>query len=177
MLLTFVNGDDNSAYGIELSGRYRPFKWWNINPSFELYSSNERGVIGTESVEVESTAWNVRLSQSFEATKNLNFQLFGLYRSPQQMLQIYAHEFYFVNVGARYSFLKDKATLSLNFNDIFDTQEFIFDTEIPFRQRGHFQGDSQTVYVGFSYRFGGGKNKALQRKQRDDNTDEGGGIF
>ena len=177
LLLTFLNGEDNNAYGLELSGRVKPWKWWSINPSFEIYRTNERGIVGVEKVEVETTAWNLRLSQSFEATKNLTFQLFTLYRSPTEMMQIDAHEMYFFNAGARYNFLKDKATLSLNFNDIFNTQKFTFDTEIPYKQTGTFHGDSQSVYLGLSYRFGGGKNRALQRKQRDDNTDEGGGIF
>lgn len=177
LLLTFLNGEDNNAYGLELSGRVKPVRWWSIAPSFEVYRTNERGIVGVEKVEVETTGVNLRVSQSFEATKNLTFQLFALYRGPMEMMQIDAEEFYFFNAGARYNFLKDKATLSLNFNDIFETQKFRFTTDIPYRQTGVFHGDSQTVFVGFSYRFGGGKNKALQRKQRDDNTEQGGGIF
>lgn len=177
MLLTYMNWDDNTAYGFEVSGRYKPFNWWSINPSFELYSSTEKGVVGEEYLEVESTAFSVRLSQSFNVTKKLTLQAFGLYRSSTELLQINPEEFYFINAGARYNFLKDKATLSLNVNDIFETQKFRFTSEIPYKQTGRFHGDSQTVYLGFSYNFGGGKNKALERKQRDDNTSEGGGIF
>ncbi|MCY2687445.1 TonB-dependent receptor domain-containing protein [Salinimicrobium sp. TH3] len=177
LLLTFMNWEDNTAYGAELSGRYKPFSWWSLNPSFELYSSTEKGFVGEDYLEVESTVYNFRLSQSFNVTKKLTLQLFGMYRSSSEMLQIQPEEFYFVNAGARYSFLNDKATLSLNINDIFDTQEFTFTTDVPYSQEGNFKGDSQTVYLGFSYRFGGGKNKALDRKQRDDNTNSGGGIF
>ncbi len=177
LLLTFRNWDDNTAYGLELSGRYKPFSWWSLNPSFELYNSTEKGVVGTEYMEVEAMAYSFRLSQSFNVTKKLTLQLFGMYRSPTEMLQIKPEEFYFINAGARYSFLNDKATLSLNFNDIFDTQEFRFTSEVPYEQRGKFQGDSQNVYLGLSYRFGGGKNRALDRKQRDDNTSSDGGLF
>ncbi len=177
LLLTFMNWEDNTAYGVELSGRYKPFSWWSLNPSFELYSSTEKGIVGEDYLEVESTVYNFRLSQSFNVTKKLTLQLFGMYRSSTEMLQIQPKEFYFMNAGARYSFLNDKASLSLNINDIFDTQEFTFTTDVPYSQKGNFKGDSQTVYLGFSYRFGGGKNKALDRKQRDDNTNSGGGIF
>ena len=177
LLLTFENWNDNTAYGLELSGRYKPFSWWSLNPSFELYSSTEKGVVGEDYREVEAMAYSFRLSQSFTVTKKLTLQLFGMYRSPTEMLQIEPEEFYFVNAGARYSFLEDKATLSLNFNDIFDTQEFRFTSDVPYQQRGHFEGDSQTVYLGLSYRFGGGKNRALDRKERDDNTNSGGGLF
>ncbi|MHA6281197.1 TonB-dependent receptor domain-containing protein [Salinimicrobium sp. CAU 1759] len=177
LLLTYRNWDDNTAYGFELSGRYKPFSWWSLNPSFELYSSTEKGVVGTEYMEVDAIAYSFRISQSFNVTKKLTLQLFGMYRSPTEMLQIEPEEFYFVNAGARYSFLEDKATLSLNFNDIFGTQEFQFTSEVPYEQRGRFKGDTQTVYLGLSYRFGGGKNRALSRKQRDDNTNSNGGLF
>ena len=177
LLLTFANGDDNTAYGVEVSGSYKPFKWWSLNPSFELYTRNIRGVIGTQYVEVENTAYNFRMNQSFNVNKNLSLQLFGMYRSKAQLLQIEMQEMYFVNAGARYNILNNKGTLSLNFNDIFDTQRFRFVTELPTRQRGTFKPDSQTVYLGFSYRFGGGKNQALSRKNRDDNEAQGGGIF
>ncbi|WP_029034952.1 outer membrane beta-barrel family protein [Salinimicrobium terrae] len=177
LLLTYMNWKDNTAYGFELGGRYKPFSWWSLNPSFELYNRTEKGIVGEEYLEVESSVYNFRLSQSFNVTKKLTLQLFGMYRSSTELLQIRPEEFYFMNAGARYSFLKDKATISLNFNDIFNTQEFTFTSDLPYEQRGHFESDSQTVYLGFSYRFGGGKNKALSRKQRDDNTESGGGLF
>lgn len=177
LLLTFINGGNNNAVGIEFSGSYKPFKWWSLNPSLELYNKNERGVVGMETVEVENTAFNFRLNQSFNATEDLTFQLFGYYRSPSRMLQFDAEEMYFINAGARYNLLDDKATISLNFNDIFNTQRFTFDADLPYRQRGSFKPESQTVFLGFSYKFGGGKNGALKRKNRDDNEKEGGGLF
>lgn len=177
LLLTFANGDDNSAYGAEISGSYKPFKWWTLNPSFELYTRNIKGFVGTTYLEVDNTAYNFRLNQTFNATKQLSFQLFGMYRSKAKELQIDAKEMYFINAGARYNFLDNKATLSLNVNDIFDTQRFQFESEVPTRQRGTFKPDSQTVYLGFSYNFGGGKNSALKRKNRDDNEAQGGGLF
>lgn len=177
LLLTHINGEDNTAYGLEISGSYKPFKWWSVNTSFELYNQNNRGVIGEKQIENENTSFNFRLSNSFNATKNLTFQLFGYYRAPAQDLQFKSKEFYFINTGARYNFLKDKATLSLNFTDIFNTQKFAFSTDLPFQQKGELKPESQTVFLGFSYRFGGGKNRALKRKDRDENEKDGGGLF
>jgi hypothetical protein len=47
----------------------------------------------------------------------------------------------------------------------------------PIPQEGRFKNETQTVYLGFSYRFGRGKNAALKRKNRDSNEAQGGGIF
>lgn len=55
--------------------------------------------------------------------------------------------------------------------------KFGFEGGRPFRQEGFFKGETQTLYLGFSYRFGSSKSKALQRKQRDDNQLRGGGMI
>lgn len=177
LLLTFINGDDNSSYGFEFSGSYKPIKWWTINPSFEIYSKNTRGVIGTETIEVENNAFNFRMNNSFKATNALSFQVFGYYRSPSEELQFKAQEMYFVNAGARYNLWNDKASLSLNFTDVFNTQKFTFETDFPSKQSGSFKPESQAVFLGFSYRIGGGKNGAIKRKSRDANEKGGGGFF
>jgi hypothetical protein len=39
------------------------------------------------------------------------------------------------------------------------------------------ESDSQKVYEVYSYRFRGGKNKVLRRKNLDDNEKDGGGLF
>ncbi len=177
LLLTHINGDDNNAFGLELSGSYKPNKWWSINTSFEIYNQKNRGLIGEQFVENENTSFNFRINNSFKATEDLTFQLFGYYRAPGKDLQFESEALYFVNSGARYNFLDNKATLSLNFTDIFNTQQLTFRADQPYKQEGKLNPESQTVFVGLSYRFGGGKNKALRRKNRDDNEKDGGGLF
>ena len=82
---------------------------------------------------------------------------------------------YKIDAGGRYSFLNDKATVSLRFNDVFNTMKAGFDGANPYPLRGQFTWESQSVYLGFNYMFGAGKSKSLQRKQRDNDTNKGGG--
>ncbi len=118
------------------------------------------------------------MNNSFTATKQLTFQVFGFYRGQNQNIQFTVEPMYFVNLGARYSFAEGKGTFSLNFNDVFNTMRFAFDGDKPFLQTGKFNWESQNVYAGISYRFGSGKNRASRRKNRDDNTKQGsGGIL
>ncbi|WP_459211832.1 TonB-dependent receptor [Aquimarina rhabdastrellae] len=177
LILISDNFEDNSSYGFEISSNYRPTKWWNFNTSFELYSQTQKGVVGETFREVSNTAFNFRINNNLKATKNLTFQVFGMYRSSQKGVQFNSKPFYFVNTGARYNFLKGKATASVNFNDIFNTMKFRFHSDLPYPQEGQFQGETQTVYFGLSYRFGSGKNRKLARKRRDNNEKSGGGIL
>lgn len=176
-ILTFDNFDNNSAYGLELSSNYRPTKWWNFNASFDLYGQTQKGIIEGLSREVDAVIYNFRMNNNFKATKNLTFQVFGFYRGEQEGIQFTSKPFYFINTGARYNFLQGKGTASINFNDIFNTMRFRFSGDTPYPQNGRFQGETQTVYLGLSYRFGSGKNRKVSRKRRDNNEKSGGGIL
>ena len=193
VILTYDNFDDTSAYGLEISSNYKATKWWNFNISFDLYSQTQRGVterlledtatatpddIVAEEFEVDNTAWNFRMNNSFIVNKNLTFQLFGFYRGENRTIQVDVDPMYFINMGARYNFLDGKATFSANFNDVFNTMRFGFEGERPYPQNGKFFWESQNVFVGLSYRFGSGKNRSVQRKRRDSNTkSNSGGIL
>jgi len=189
-ILTFDNFDKTSAYGVELSTNYKPLKWWSINGSFDLFSQTQRGLTETlnttdpepseedivaQRVKVDNTAWNLRMNNSFTVTKALTLQAFGFYRGRNKSIQFNADPMYFVNLGARYSFAEGKGTLSLNYNDIFNTMRFAFEGDYPYAQEGAFNWESNNLYLGLSYRFGSGKNQAKQRKRRDSNTKQGGG--
>ena len=175
--LSYRNTDDTDAYGIEVSSNLRIAKWWRVNGSFDFYQNNENGLIDGELVEINNVQWNARLSQSFTATKKLRFNLFAMYRGAGQSIQFATEPMWMVNAGSTYKVLKGKGTLSLRFNDIFKGMKFQFESEKPYPQTGKFNWESQTAYLGFSYRFGGGKNKAKTRKRRDNNEKQGGGGF
>ncbi|MCL6267941.1 TonB-dependent receptor domain-containing protein [Flagellimonas myxillae] len=193
LILTFDNFDKTNAYGFEASVNYKPFKWWSINGSFDYYNQTNRGIteslvgdsqnptendIVVENVEVDNTAWNLRMNNSFTVTKKLTLQAFAFYRGQNQNIQFIIEPMYFMNLGARYSFAKGKGTISLNYNDIFNSMMFQFDGQRPYVQTGGFNWESHNVYAGLSYRFGGGKYRAKQRKRRDNNTKQsGGGIL
>ncbi|MBG7630904.1 MAG: outer membrane beta-barrel protein, partial [Bacteroidetes bacterium] len=82
-----------------------------------------------------------------------------------------------VNAGASLNVLKKKGTISFRVNDIFKGMRFKFESVNPYPSEGQFNWESRTAYLGFAYRFGGGKNKALKRKNRDNNETNGGGGF
>jgi outer membrane receptor protein involved in Fe transport len=193
VILTFDNFDDTSAYGVELSGNFRPTKWWSMNGSFDLYNQIQKGIterldnpgqnpttadIITEVVEVDNTVWNLRMFHNFKVTESLSLSAFGLYRGKSKNLQFEVEPMYFVNFGARYSLWEGKGTFSVNYNDAFNDMQFAFNGTRPFAQEGSFNWESGTVFVGLNYRFGGGKYRAKSRKRRDNNEKSGsGGIF
>ncbi len=189
-ILTFQNFESTDSYGLEISGNYKPTKWWSVNSSFELYKKTQKGIteifenptgtpavedIVTQVAEVDNVSWNVRMMNNFTVTKNLTFSAFGLYRAKNKGIQFESEPRYFVNLGARYSLWEGRGTFSVNYNDVFDSMKFAFSGDTPYPQSGEFKNESNTIYVGLTYRFGGGNYRAKSRKNRDDNTSSGGG--
>lgn len=186
LILTNLNFDNTSSYGVELSSNYRPTKWWSINASFDLFSQKQKslaesfdtnGDIVLNTVEVDNVAWNLRAFNNFKVSKSLSFSAFGMYRGKNKNIQFEMQDMLMVNLGMRYSFMEGRASFSLNYNDIFNTMYAEFDGERPFLQRGRFEWESQQISGRLSYRFGGGKYRAKSRKQRDNDVKQGGGIF
>ncbi|MFB9108066.1 TonB-dependent receptor domain-containing protein [Flavobacterium gyeonganense] len=188
-IMSFTNYDHNTSYGFEVSLNYKITKWWDIQPSIDFSSINQQGVVfkydqtqPTKSTADERTvtmaAFNARMNSNFKATKRLSFLLFGFYRGPVEDVQQERKEMYKIDMGSRYTLLDNKMNISVRFNDVFNTMKYAFDTQYPYPQSGQFTWESQTVYLGLTYNFGGAKIKKLQRKQRDDNTSkDAGGMF
>ncbi len=183
-ILSYDNFDNNDAFGFETSGNLKFTKWWSVNASADVYFKTVKGTVQNgetgdfENAAVDVTNFNARLNNNFTATENLRFQLFGMYRGQDLSLQYTRKPMYKMDFGATYNVLKGKGTITARLNDVFENMRFAFDGDVPYRQYGAFYWESQTFYIGFNYMFGGGKNRALQRKQRDANeTQGGGGMF
>jgi outer membrane receptor protein involved in Fe transport len=193
LILTDDNFENTSSYGFELSTNYRPTKWWSLNGSFDLYSQTQKSIserltapietatendIVLEKISVDNVAYNIRVFNNFSVSKSLAFTAFGFYRGKNKSIQFDIDPMYFVNLGVRYSFLENKnATLSFNYNDVLNSMKFSADAYRPYKQDVEFNWESNTWSIGFNYRFGDGKFRAKSRKNRDDNTKEGGGGF
>ncbi|RXG21157.1 TonB-dependent receptor domain-containing protein [Leeuwenhoekiella aequorea] len=192
IVLTNDNFDSTTAYGFELSSNYKPLDWWSINASFDLFNQTQTGI--TESldpaienptasditqtrIEVDNTVYNARVINNFTATKKLTLTAFAMFRGPNKGIQFENKSMFMTNIGARYSIFEGKGTISINYNDIFNTMKARFNGTNPYLIQGQFNWESNTVYAGFNYRFGDSKYRAKRRKNREDNEVEGGGMF
>ena len=188
MVMSYGNFDRSTAYGAELSANYKLTKWWDAQPSVEYYFRNQRGIVTVlnpdtnqgelQQREIDNGVFNARLNNNFKITNNLRASLFGFYRGNAKDINGQMNAMYKVDAGVRYSFWNNNANLSLRFNDVFNTMKASFEGDAPYRQTGEFTWESQSLFVGFQYMFGSGKNKALQRKYRDSNeAQKSGGFF
>jgi outer membrane receptor protein involved in Fe transport len=181
-ILSWTNFEDTSAYGLEFSLNYKVANWWKINSSMDFYSQKQFGTVdltnaNAQRIEVTNEVFNTRISNNFEISETFNLQLFAMYRGPQEDIQWKTENMWMVNSGASLKVLDGKGSINFRVNDIFKGMKFAFNSTSPFVQDGQFNWESRSIYLGFNYRFGSGKNKAKQRRNRDDNTKQGGAGF
>lgn len=192
VILTYDNFDNTFSYGVELSSNYKPTDWWNFNASFDLYYQSQRGLseqldpaienptaadIMLVTRTVKNTAYNIRMSNNFQLTEKLTLSAFGMYRGLNKGLQFTGKPMFMVNTGLRYELWDGAGTVSVNYNDIFNTMNARFTGNYPYTQIGRFDWESNTIYVGLNYRFGKTDFKPKRRKQRETNEQSGGGVF
>ena len=103
--------------------------------------------------------------------------MFYMYRGGGRSVQFERKPSSMLNAGASLNVFDSKGTISFRVNDVFKGMRFKFEAVNPYPGTGQFNWESRTAYLGFAYRFGGGKNKALRRKNRDNNETRGGGFL
>ncbi|MHC5202635.1 TonB-dependent receptor [Myroides sp. LJL119] len=190
LLMTYDNFDSNNAYGFEISANLKLNSWLDIQPAVDYSSIKQKGFVSYLNPttgefqyiqrSVDANSFNARLNANFKVTKALRLNLFGFYRSPLDELTSKSKEMYKIDFGARYSLLDNKLSISARFNDMFNTMKYGYTSQYPFASQGEFTWNSRSVYIGVNYSFGAGKARAMQRKARENASQQqssGGGLF
>lgn len=187
-----INVGTEQRYGGDLTFTYKPWKWWNIMGNVNLFGYKTDGeqtdsYTDPDSGETTSTttnfdgkgfSWFGRLSNSFTLPSDFSIQLAGFYRDGTKTAQSTRKSMYSVDLSVNKDLFNDKATISLNINDLFNTRVFeVYSFGDNFSVDSRYRWSVRSVNLTFTYRFN--QKKRDQRNQRgQNNTDfdsEGGG--
>ena len=174
-ILSYTNYDTAKSYGIEFLSSFKMNNWWSFRPSSSLYIQDSQGIINSINESIKNTLFSIRVSNSFKATKKLRFQLSSVYRGKNESVQFKINPYFVVNAAAQLSILDGNGSISLRGTDIFDGYKLDFSATNPFPQTGQYTLEYSSIYLGFSYDFGNGKNRARNRKYRENNETQGSG--
>lgn len=129
ILNTFANVGNSLSLGSELSVRVTPTEWWDFNlmGNFYHYEINDQPANFRQGV--ESDNYSVRFNNNLTVNQRLKLQLNAMYNSPSVTAQGERDAMFFLNAGARITFIPNKLTASLNVRDLLDTGDFEFINE------------------------------------------------
>ena len=173
-----INLSTQERAGLEFTLNYRPFKVWNINSDFNLYRVTTDGDYTnpttnvTQSFDFENTAFFVRLNQKITLPSKIDLQINTNYRGANASVQTASQGVFSLNLAASKDLFNEKASISINFSDVFNSRIWKRNTTIPgfLEQYSEFQWREPQFRVSFVYRF-----NQKKKRQRGNRQDNGGG--
>jgi len=193
IIWTPVNLDTDTRYGFEFNINYNPTKWIRLNGNFNIFTSR---VLGNYSysipnqanpsvldyfynnVDISANSWFAKLSSKFTLPKKIDLQFNGTYNAPQNTAQGKSIGIAAANIGLSKDILKDKGTIALNVNDIFNSRKRISETYLPtISSYNEMQMRVRQITLSFTYRFNkqkSEKEKSPRKEGEGDNGDFGG---
>lgn len=178
---TPVNLATEYRFGFEFTLNYNPYKWWKLNGNFNFFRNELDGsytYTDANNVEVlqdlSNTAysWFTRVSSKVTLPYGIDWQTNATYNAPQNTSQGRSEGILSANLAFSKDILKDKATIALNVNDVFNSRKRISDTNIPLQLNSHseMQWRERQINLSFTYRFNKSKNEREKQQKRDDNN-------
>ncbi len=173
-----INLSTEERLGFEFTLNYRPFKAWNINSDFNLFRVTSDGDYTnpntnlTQSFDFENTSYFIRINQKITLPGKTDLQINTNYRGPSQNAQTESQGVFSMNIAASKDLFNEKASLSVNFSDVFNSRISRRTTNIPgfLDQYSEFQWREPQFRVSLVYRFNQQKKKFTT--EREDNGGE-----
>lgn len=195
---TYINANSSYVTGVELIGKNKITKWWDLTSNLNLYTSKINIDDPAIPKQDQFLSWFGKLNNQFKLPKNFSLQLSGDYQSktilppggsgsgggrgfggpmfgPQSTSQGFIRATYGVDAAIKFDFLKNKqASLSLNVNDIFRTRRQDIHSESAYFSQDVFRRrDPQIFRLNFNWRFGKLDVSLFKRKNMKNQNDQG----
>ncbi|MEO5776159.1 MAG: outer membrane beta-barrel family protein [Flavobacterium sp.] len=186
ILSTPINLAREDRFGFEFNLNYSPYKWWRLNGNFNFYQSKitgdysytlqNTGEVINENFDNSAVSWFTRVSSKITLPYKIDWQTNATYNAPQNTAQGKNLGVLSANLAFSKDILKDKATISLNVNDVFNSRKRISETHLEsLDSYSEQQWRQRQINLSFTYRFNkvktNDKDKTKKQNQQDNNDD------
>lgn len=172
-----VNADYENKFGLDLNAKYSGLKWIKVNANFNLFQYQQKGIYLNENLDGDGFSWFGRLTSNVTLPKKILFNTTASYHGPNKTNNADRKGIFSLNLGLSKDVWKEKATISLNVNDLFNSfrrritnfsDTFTSDLDLQFRQR--------QINLSFIYRFNGAKKEQTKKPAGEESMGDGGGF-
>jgi len=178
---TPINLANDKRYGLEFTTAYTPKRNWRLTWNLNVFQQQLRGDYAyensqgeqiTQNFDADNLTWFTRVSAKIPLPGKIDFQTNLFYRGPSQNAQSKNKGILSTNLAFSKDVIKDKATLSLNVSDLFNSRKRRSETRTDnVFTYSEFQWRQRQINLSFLYRFNQKKN---QRGDRQRGGDDGG---
>jgi len=174
---TYENANRSYTIGLELTGKNKLAKWWDLTTNINLFNSTIQASNLAGSTNSSLFSWFAKINNNFKLPKNFSIQFSGDYTAKtlvapgsgnrggmgmmfgggsQPSSQGYIKPIFGADLSIRKEFLKNNAaSITLQFSDIFRSKIYATHSEAStFMQDNERRRDPQFVRLNFNWRFG-----------------------
>ena len=165
---TLENLSQSQAAGLELilSSGIAKFMTFNIATN-AFYNTIDASSLGYSSNK-SNIAWSANANVNFNLTKSTVWQFTSNYTAETLTPQGKRVPSFVLNSGLKQDLFKKKGALILTVSDIFNSMRYQTEIDIPTMKRIEIRRrSSQTIYLGFTYNFGGSDKKQKDNMKFD----------
>jgi len=183
---TPINLATESRYGMEFTTSYIPKRSWRLSWNINLFQRQLRGDYKyvnfqdqeiVQNFDADNFTWFTRFSAKLPLPGKIDFQTNLFYRGPSENAQSKNKSILSTNMAFSKDIVKDKATLSLNIRDLFNTRKRRSETRTDnVYTYSEFQWRQRSITLSFLYRFNepqSQRNRNGERNGGDDDEFEG----
>ncbi|HLR33646.1 MAG TPA: outer membrane beta-barrel family protein, partial [Fodinibius sp.] len=180
-----INLASEQAWGIELSVDQKIANIFTLTGSANFYKSSTKGTYrpGDETEPrvfgSESQNFRARMRLRWEIIDGLNYQASLRYRAPSDTPQGRRNGMLMTDSGLSYDIMEERAKISLNVRDLFDSQNFSHTvttdnnpSTADFYSEREFSWSARTFSLNFQYFFG----DTNKRSGNNSRSEDGGGM-
>ncbi|MGB7394420.1 MAG: TonB-dependent receptor [Pricia sp.] len=172
-----INLSTENRIGAEAGLLYNPADWLRLNGSFNIFQFSSEGVFNGVDYGNENTSWFARFSSKLSLPAKIEWQANTFYRGPRQTAQTKSLGIFSMDFAFSKEILNDNGTLSLNINDVLNSNKRRSFTETQFfTSDSEFQWRVRSFTFSFIYRFNQPKKRDGGRSRGDygdDGEEEG----
>lgn len=180
-----VNVGTEDRFGFEFTLSYNPYKWWRLNSNFNLFRNQTKGSYtytdlsgNDETIDFSNTAysWFARINSKINLPLGIDWQANTTYNAPQTNAQGRSKGIISANLAFSKDVLKDKGTIALNVNDLFNSRKRITETNLATQNAySEMQWRERQITLSFTYRFNKKKNEREKQPRKTDTDNNNGG--
>lgn len=185
IITTPINVAEEMRTGFEFTLNFSPYKWWKLNSNFNFFNSKTNGdytytnfnnQVVTQNFDNNASNWTARLNSKITLPAKIDWQTNMNYFGDQKTAQGKFIGIFGMNLGFSKDVLKDKASVSFNINDVFNSRLMKMKTLIPglIESYSERQRNQRQFTLAFTYRLNKSKNERERQQKRED---DGGGDF
>ena len=157
-------------YGISFTASTTLFSWWSGSHFANIFRNEYKGTGAYGAFNSKATSFSFNSQNTFKTGKGYSLELSGIYNGGSVYGISRYKPNYMVSTGVQKNLLKDKATVKLLVNDVFQSKQFREITQYGnIDMKTHTRLDSRRAILSLSYRFG---NQNAQKKDRKTGSED-----